>query len=116
RGARDDQPVLRTARVGLVRQPVPRLDLDPLDLVAVTDVQDVPGAPRTRGGEHVRARFDLFWHRRTLTAATSRSDGSPPPGRWQDDAVPDAAVPQHCPTPRELDDLELLTTGALAPI
>lgn len=27
-------------------------------------------------------------------------------------AVP---VPQHCPTPRELDDLELLTTGALAP-
>jgi sulfate adenylyltransferase len=27
-------------------------------------------------------------------------------------AVP---VPQHCPTPRELDDLELLATGALAP-
>ncbi|WP_300643729.1 adenylyl-sulfate kinase [Nocardioides sp.] len=26
------------------------------------------------------------------------------------------AVPQHCPTPRELDDLELLSTGALAPI
>ncbi len=25
-------------------------------------------------------------------------------------------VPQHCPTPRELDDLELLTTGALAPL
>lgn len=25
-------------------------------------------------------------------------------------------VPQHCPSPRELDDLELLTTGALAPI
>ena len=25
------------------------------------------------------------------------------------------AVPQHCPTPRELDDLELLATGALAP-
>jgi sulfate adenylyltransferase len=24
-------------------------------------------------------------------------------------------VPQHCPTPRELDDLELLSTGALAP-
>ena len=24
--------------------------------------------------------------------------------------------PQHCPTPRELDDLELLTTGALAPL
>ncbi|MGB0099897.1 MAG: adenylyl-sulfate kinase, partial [Nocardioides sp.] len=24
-------------------------------------------------------------------------------------------VPQHCPTPRELDDLELLVTGALAP-
>ncbi len=26
------------------------------------------------------------------------------------------AVPQHCPTPRELDDLELLSTGALAPL
>ncbi len=25
-------------------------------------------------------------------------------------------VPQHCPTPRELDDLELLCSGALAPI
>ena len=25
-------------------------------------------------------------------------------------------VPQHCPTPRELDDLELLFTGALAPL
>ena len=25
-------------------------------------------------------------------------------------------VPQHCPTPRELDDLELLSSGALAPI
>ncbi|MSY84581.1 MAG: adenylyl-sulfate kinase [Actinobacteria bacterium] len=25
-------------------------------------------------------------------------------------------MPQHCPTPRELDDLELLSTGALAPI
>lgn len=25
-------------------------------------------------------------------------------------------VPQYCPTPRELDDLELLATGALAPI
>ncbi len=24
-------------------------------------------------------------------------------------------MPQHCPSPRELDDLELLTTGALAP-
>jgi sulfate adenylyltransferase len=36
--------------------------------------------------------------------------------RWQDGAVPDAPVPQHCPTPRELDDLELLTTGALAPV
>ncbi len=24
--------------------------------------------------------------------------------------------PQHCPTPRELDDLQLLTTGALAPL
>ncbi len=26
------------------------------------------------------------------------------------------AVPQHCPTPRELDDLELLVSGALAPL
>ena len=26
------------------------------------------------------------------------------------------AVPQHCPSPRELDDLELLGSGALAPI
>ena len=25
-------------------------------------------------------------------------------------------TPQHCPTPRELDDLELLTSGALAPL
>ena len=25
-------------------------------------------------------------------------------------------VPQHCPTPRELDDLELLASGALAPL
>ncbi|HYH33602.1 MAG TPA: adenylyl-sulfate kinase [Nocardioides sp.] len=30
--------------------------------------------------------------------------------------MPHAALPQHCPTPRELDDLELLTTGALAPL
>src|SRR6476469_7707633 len=29
-------------------------------------------------------------------------------------AVP-TSLPQHCPTPRELDDLELLTHGALAP-
>lgn len=27
-----------------------------------------------------------------------------------------APLPQHCPTPRELDDLELLTSGAAAPI
>ncbi|WP_243395227.1 adenylyl-sulfate kinase [Nocardioides currus] len=26
------------------------------------------------------------------------------------------STPQHCPTPRELDDLELLTTGALLPL
>jgi hypothetical protein len=26
------------------------------------------------------------------------------------------APPQHCPSPRELDDLELLTHGALAPL
>ena len=25
------------------------------------------------------------------------------------------SAPQHCPTPRELDDLELLTSGALQP-
>src|SRR5512144_2246170 len=30
--------------------------------------------------------------------------------------VPNPSVPQHCPSPRELDDLELLTTGALAPV
>jgi sulfate adenylyltransferase len=29
--------------------------------------------------------------------------------------VPTTPVPQHCPEPRELDDLELLVTGALAP-
>jgi sulfate adenylyltransferase len=29
--------------------------------------------------------------------------------------VPNPVVPQHCPSPRELDDLELLTSGALAP-
>ena len=28
----------------------------------------------------------------------------------------DEPVPQHCPTPRELADLELLTSGALAPL
>ena len=26
------------------------------------------------------------------------------------------SLPQHCPTPVELDDLELLVTGALAPL
>ena len=31
---------------------------------------------------------------------------------WHDDAVP---APPYCPTPRELDDLELLLSGALAP-
>ena len=31
-------------------------------------------------------------------------------------AVPDTPAPQHCPTPRELDDLQLLATGALAPV
>ena len=30
--------------------------------------------------------------------------------------VPVAAIPQHCPTPRELDDLELLLGGGLAPL
>ena len=30
--------------------------------------------------------------------------------------VPDQPPPQHCPTPRELDDLELLSHGALAPL
>jgi sulfate adenylyltransferase len=29
--------------------------------------------------------------------------------------VPNTPAPQHCPTPRELDDLELLSTGALTP-
>jgi sulfate adenylyltransferase len=35
---------------------------------------------------------------------------------WQDVPVPGPAAPQHHPTPRELDDLELLTIGALAPV
>src|SRR5918999_5151645 len=30
--------------------------------------------------------------------------------------VPSPAAPQHHPTPRELDDLELLTIGAFAPV
>lgn len=30
--------------------------------------------------------------------------------------VPDSPIPQHCPMPRELDDLELLTHGALSPL
>ena len=30
--------------------------------------------------------------------------------------VSNPSAPQHCPSPRELDDLELLTTGALAPV
>ena len=30
--------------------------------------------------------------------------------------MPSSAAPQHHPTPRELDDLELLTIGALAPV
>ena len=30
--------------------------------------------------------------------------------------MPTPAVPQHCPTPRELDDLELLIGGGLAPL
>ena len=30
--------------------------------------------------------------------------------------MPSPAAPQHHPTPRELDDLELLTIGALAPV
>ena len=29
--------------------------------------------------------------------------------------MPASPVPQYCPTPRELDDLELLATGALTP-
>src|ERR1700712_24161 len=33
-------------------------------------------------------------------------------GVWHDCPVPG---PQYCPTPRELDDLELLLSGALAP-
>ncbi|HET8602290.1 MAG TPA: adenylyl-sulfate kinase [Marmoricola sp.] len=30
--------------------------------------------------------------------------------------MPDATIPQHCPTARELDDLELLLGGGLAPL
>lgn len=33
---------------------------------------------------------------------------------WENDAVP-SPLPQHCPTARELDDLELLLNGSLAP-
>ena len=32
---------------------------------------------------------------------------------WHHCPVP---APQHCPSPRELDDLELLLSGALAPL
>ncbi|MGL5809712.1 MAG: adenylyl-sulfate kinase, partial [Nocardioides sp.] len=32
------------------------------------------------------------------------------------EAIPSRPLPQHCPTPRELDDLELLLSGAFAPI
>ncbi len=34
----------------------------------------------------------------------------------QTEPVPDSPVPQHCPSPRELDDLELLLQGAFAPV
>jgi sulfate adenylyltransferase len=34
-------------------------------------------------------------------------------GGWQDEPVP---TPQHCPSPRELADLELLVNGALSPL
>src|SRR6478735_9351189 len=34
---------------------------------------------------------------------------------WHDYSVPMPPVPQHCPSPRELDDLELLLSGALVP-
>jgi sulfate adenylyltransferase len=36
-------------------------------------------------------------------------------GQWQDCPVPPSPVPQYCPDARELDDLELLVTGALTP-
>ena len=35
--------------------------------------------------------------------------------RWQNYSVPTPTPPQYCPTPRELDDLELLASGAFAP-
>ena len=34
----------------------------------------------------------------------------------QPNVAEDLAPPQHCPSPRELDDLELLSNGALAPL
>ncbi len=34
----------------------------------------------------------------------------------QDECVPPSPAPQHCPSPRELDDLELLSVGALLPV
>jgi len=42
-------------------------------------------------------------------------DSLPQGHPWQDDRVSNP-LPQHCPSPRELDDLELLLSGALAPI
>ena len=37
--------------------------------------------------------------------------------KWHHWPVPSIVpVPQHCPSPRELDDLELLTSGALSPL
>jgi hypothetical protein len=46
RDAEDDHPVLRAVVVGLVGQPAARVHVDPLDLVAVVHIDDVPRPPR----------------------------------------------------------------------
>ena len=46
-GAAHHDPVLGAVLVGLVGQPVVRVHHDPLHLVAVALLDDVPGAPRT---------------------------------------------------------------------
>ncbi len=90
------------------------------------DVADRPGDRAVRGQRHDRAAVvaldeagadDLgddhgADHARDPTTAAS-------PARRDRDACTELVptpVPQHCPTPRELDDLELLAHGALAPL
>jgi hypothetical protein len=44
--AENYDPVLATVLVGLIRQTAPSINMNPLDLVAVIHIDDVPGAPR----------------------------------------------------------------------